>query len=177
MDIIEEMSLAAIKYAKEGEEINWEGLLERVTEINDFIKTNHKFIKVRKHVEPKTKEYRDNVKSVEKLDEKRDLVWAIFDQGIREMPNIKMLFMFFVSIAPVLVETLDRWVKRETAPLMDLKILADCPFCLEETDLIVGVLSSKIIENVKSQCSPLYGIRNYVCSCGKVVNIVDDILE
>lgn len=175
MDIVLYLTQGIKPYVKENTVTDWEAIYSVFKEVKLHLKTNHKLLEVMKHVAPKTKEYKKNILEVKTLDEKRDLAWSIFSTGMREMKNVKMLYLFYLSIVPVVCQVLEDYEQKKGSTILDLQVFVECPFCLESTDLMLTEKGPKIIDNMKNGSSPLFEIFTHDCNCGKTFNIVDDL--
>lgn len=175
MDIILYLTEGIKPFVKENTVTDWRAFHKVFKEVHLHIKTDHKLIEVRKHVQEKTKEYRKNINEEATLDGKRDLMWSIFATGTKEMKNAKMLYLFYLSMVPVVCTTLDEYELKRGATLLDMKLFVECPFCLESVDLLMTDKGPKIINNFQNKFSPLFEIYTQDCSCGKTFNVVDDL--
>lgn len=176
MDIILYLTKGIKPFIKGETVTNWNGIKTVFDEVYLYIKQNYKLIETRKLVAPKTNEYRGNIKLEKTLDGKRDLVWAIFTEGIKGIESSKMLYLFYISIVPVVCKVLQDYEEKRGSTLLDIKLFVECPFCLKTVDLMLTGKGSKIVENIRVGKLPLFGIDSFTCSCGKTFNIADDTL-
>lgn len=175
MDIVLYLTEGIKPFVKENSVTDWDGFHQVFIDVHHHMRVNHKLTDIRKHVAPKTKEYMKNVRKEKGLDEKRDLMWSIFATGTREMRTVKMLYLFYISMVPVVCEVLKEYEEKRGSILLDLQVFVECPFCLQSVDFMLTYKGPKIMDNFKNSESPLNEIYAHDCSCGKTFNVVDDV--
>lgn len=147
---------------------NIEEFTKVVCEIREEIENNPKHTATRRLVSAKKKEYRGYLKDTKGIEEKKDMAWQIFSEGIKEMKTAKMVQYFIVAVIPVLADACEEYVAREGVPNINLEITTTCPFCLDEMNLLTSEkYGPVVVENMRAFDYPLIGLKEIECPCCK----------